>query len=62
MRSPIGGAVLPQHSSVAFDFTGRQIARLGLLAHRGWLSERQKQAIAEQALAETEALAFADRA
>jgi iron complex transport system ATP-binding protein len=54
-------AVLPQHSNVAFDFTGRQIARLGLLAHRGWLSESRKQAIVEQALAETEALAFADR-
>jgi iron complex transport system ATP-binding protein len=54
-------AVLPQHSAVAFDFTGRQIARLGLLAHRGWLSESRKQAIVEQALAETEALGFADR-
>jgi iron complex transport system ATP-binding protein len=54
-------AVLPQHSSVAFDFTGRQIARLGLLAHRGWLSEYAKQAIVEQTLAETEALTFADR-
>ncbi|MBN9091177.1 MAG: heme ABC transporter ATP-binding protein [Reyranella sp.] len=54
-------AVLPQHSSVAFDFTGRQIARLGLLAHRGWLSESRKQAIVEQTLAETEALGFADR-
>lgn len=54
-------AVLPQHSSVAFDFTGRQIVRLGLLAHRGWLTDRQKDAIAERTLAETEALAFADR-
>jgi iron complex transport system ATP-binding protein len=54
-------AVLPQHSNVAFDFTGRQIARLGLLAHRGWLSESRKQAIVEHALAETEALGFADR-
>ncbi len=54
-------AVLPQHSSVAFDFTGRQIVRLGLLAHRGWLSERAKQAIVEHALGETEAHAFADR-
>jgi iron complex transport system ATP-binding protein len=54
-------AVLPQHSSVAFDFTARQVVRLGLLAHRGWLSESRKQAIVEQALAETEALAFADR-
>ena len=53
-------AVLPQHSSVAFDFTGRQIVRLGLLAH-GSLSDRQKDAIAERTLAETEALAFADR-
>jgi iron complex transport system ATP-binding protein len=54
-------AVLPQHSAVAFDFTGRQIVRLGLLAHRGWLSENRKQAIVEHGLAETEALAFADR-
>jgi len=54
-------AVLPQHSAVAFDFTGLQIAMLGLLAFRGTLSERQMQALAEQALAETEALAFADR-
>ena len=54
-------AVLPQHSSVAFDFTGRQIVRLGLLAH-GSLSDRQKDSIAERTLAETEALAFADRA
>jgi len=53
--------VLPQHSSVAFDFTGRQIVRLGLLAH-GSLSDRQKDDIAERTLAETEALAFADRA
>ena len=55
-------AVLPQHSGVAFDFTGLQIAALGLLAHRDRLSERQMRALAEQALAETEALAFADRA
>ena len=54
-------AVLPQHSSVAFDFTGLQIATLGLLAYRGSLSERQMQTLAEKALAETEALAFADR-
>jgi len=54
-------AVLPQHSAVAFDFTGLQIAMLGLLAFRGTLSERQMQAVAEKALAETEALAFADR-
>ena len=54
-------AVLPQHSAVAFDFTGLQIATLGLLAYRGSLSERQMQALAERALAETEALAFADR-
>ncbi len=53
--------VLPQHSAVAFDFTGLQIAMLGLLAFRGSLSERQMQALAERALAETEALAFADR-
>lgn len=54
-------AVLPQHSAVAFDFTGLQIATLGLLAHRGRLSEPQMKALAEQALAETEALAFAER-
>ena len=54
-------AVLPQHSGVAFDFTGLQIASLGLLAHRDRLSERQMRALAEHALAETEALAFADR-
>jgi iron complex transport system ATP-binding protein len=54
-------AVLPQHSAVAFDFTGRQIAMLGLLAFRGALPERRMQAVAENALAETEALAFADR-
>ena len=53
-------AVLPQHSAVAFDFTGLQIAMLGLLGFRGTLSERQMQAVAEKALAETEALAFAD--
>ena len=52
--------MLPQHSSVAFDFTGRQIVRLGLLAH-GSLSDRQKDDIADGTLAETEALAFADR-
>jgi iron complex transport system ATP-binding protein len=46
---------------VAFDFTGLQIAMLGLLGFRGTLSERQMQAVAEKALAETEALAFADR-
>jgi iron complex transport system ATP-binding protein len=54
-------AVLPQHSGVAFDFTGLQIASLGLLAHRDRLSDRQMRAVAEQALHETEALAFADR-
>jgi iron complex transport system ATP-binding protein len=54
-------AVLPQHSGVAFDFTGLQIALLGLLAFRDTLSERQMRAVAEKALAETEALAFADR-
>ena len=54
-------AVLPQHSAVAFDFTGLQVAMLGLLAHRGRLSEPQMKALAEQALYETEALAFADR-
>ncbi len=54
-------AVLPQHSSVAFDFTGLQVAMLGLLAHRDCLSERQMRELAEQALGETEALSFADR-
>jgi iron complex transport system ATP-binding protein len=54
-------AVLPQHSAVAFDFTGLQIALLGLLAFRGSLPERRMTALAEQALSETEALAFADR-
>jgi iron complex transport system ATP-binding protein len=54
-------AVLPQHSAVAFDFTGLQIALLGLLAHRDRLSERQMRSLAEQALHETEALGFADR-
>ena len=54
-------AVLPQHSAVAFDFTGLQIAMLGLLAFRNALSERQMQALAERALVETEALGFADR-
>jgi len=53
-------AVLPQHSSVAFDFTGRQIVRLGLLAHSS-LSDRQKDSLAERTLAETEALPFADQ-
>ena len=54
-------AVLPQHSTVAFDFTGRQIAELGLLSHRGRLSDREIGALAEQALKETEAAAIADR-
>jgi iron complex transport system ATP-binding protein len=54
-------AVLPQHSTVAFDFTGLQVAQLGLLAHRDRLSEPQMRALAEQALTETEAIAFADR-
>ena len=54
-------AVLPQHSSVAFDFTGLQIATLGLLAFRGSLSDREMHALAGKALSETEALAFADR-
>lgn len=54
-------AVLPQHSTVAFDFSGLQIAMLGLLAYRGSLSERRMQALAEEALTETEALPFADR-
>jgi iron complex transport system ATP-binding protein len=55
-------AVLPQHSSVAFDFTGLQVAQLGLLAYRDQLSELQMRNLAEQALGETEARAFADRA
>jgi iron complex transport system ATP-binding protein len=54
-------AVLPQHSSVAFDFTGLQVAMLGLLVHRGRLSEREMKMQAERSLAETEALGFADR-
>ena len=54
-------AVLPQQSSVAFDFSGLQVAMLGLLAHRERLSERQMQALAERALDETEASGFADR-
>jgi iron complex transport system ATP-binding protein len=54
-------AVLPQHSNVAFDFSGLQVAMLGLLAHRDRLSERHMRDLAECALAETEALAFADR-
>ena len=54
-------SVLPQNSTVAFDFTGRQIASLGMLAHRNRLSDRQIGALADHALAETEALAFADR-
>jgi iron complex transport system ATP-binding protein len=54
-------AVLPQHSNVAFDFTGLQVAMLGLLAHRDRLSEPRMRGLAEQALGETEALAFADR-
>ena len=54
-------AVLPQHSAVAFDFTGRQIAELGLLAHRARLSDRRIAILAENALTETEAIAFADR-
>jgi len=54
-------AVLPQHSNVAFDFTGLQVSMLGLLAHRDRLSEPQMRSLAEKALDETEALAFADR-
>jgi iron complex transport system ATP-binding protein len=54
-------AVLPQQSTVAFDFTGRQVAMLGLLVHRGRMSERQMQGLADRCLEETEALAFADR-
>ncbi len=46
-------AVLPQLSTVAFDFTGLQVAMLGLLAHRDRISERQMRDLAEQALAET---------
>ncbi len=54
-------AVLPQHSAVAFDFTGRQVATLGLLAHRGELSDKRTAAIVGRALDETEATTFADR-
>jgi iron complex transport system ATP-binding protein len=54
-------AVLPQHSTVAFDFTGLQITSLSLLAHRDRLSDRQIGVLVEQALVETEAFAFADR-
>lgn len=54
-------AVLPQQSTVAFDFTGRQVATLGLLGHRGRLSDRQMRNLADRCLEETEALAFADR-
>ena len=54
-------AVLPQHSAVAFDFTGLQIVILGLLAHRSRLSDKAMRAIAEQTLGETEALGFAER-
>ncbi len=54
-------AVLPQQSTVAFDFTGLQVAMLGLLAHRDRLSENQMRRLAAQALQETEAHAFADR-
>ena len=43
-------AVLPQHSGVAFNFTGLQIAALGLLVHRDRRSDRQMRAVAEQAL------------
>jgi iron complex transport system ATP-binding protein len=46
-------AVLPQHSTVAFDFTGLQVAMLGLLAHRDRLSEPQMRSLAKQALGET---------
>lgn len=53
-------AVLPQHSSVAFDFTARQIAALGLLAQRDRLSERRMRDLAQAALTETEAASFAD--
>ncbi len=54
-------AVLPQHSTVAFDFTGVQVAKLGLLVHRGRLSEKEMTVRAERSLAETEALDFAGR-
>ena len=61
---PIGKwnkTLLPQHSAVAFDFTGLQIVILGLLAHRSRLSDKAMRAIAEQTLGETEALGFAER-
>ncbi|WP_421996759.1 heme ABC transporter ATP-binding protein [Reyranella sp.] len=54
-------AVLPQQSTVAFDFSGLQVAMLGLLAHRDRLSEREMRRLAERALEETEATGFADR-
>jgi iron complex transport system ATP-binding protein len=54
-------AVLPQHSNVAFDFTARQIASLGLLAYRDRLSDKRINDLVETALGETEALSFADR-
>jgi iron complex transport system ATP-binding protein len=53
-------AVLPQHSSVAFDFTARQIVTLGLLAQRDRLSERRMHELAQAALEETAAARFAD--
>jgi len=54
-------AVMPQHSSLAFDFTARDVVALGLLAHRDRLSKQAVQAIVEACLSETEALAFAGR-
>ena len=54
-------AVLPQHSNVAFDFTGLQIAT-ARPARPSRPSLRAPDAnLAEQALGETEARAFADR-
>jgi iron complex transport system ATP-binding protein len=54
-------SVLPQSSAVAFDFTVRQVARLGLLAFRSRLSERQVDDLADRALQETAAIDFANR-
>jgi len=47
-------AVLPQHSGVAFDFTGLQIASLACSPIRDRLSERQMRALAGAGPAETE--------
>ncbi|MBS0550084.1 MAG: heme ABC transporter ATP-binding protein [Proteobacteria bacterium] len=54
-------AVLPQQSNVAFDFTALQIAMLGLMAYRNEMREHEMRALAERALAETEAIGLSDR-